>query len=381
MIKTYKYRLMPTKSQLNKMFQTLEGCRWLYNNTLAFRRDKWEQEQQSVSLYETHNRIIELKREKPQLNNIHSQVLQQVCTRIELAYQAFFRRVKNGEEPGYPRFKKFGRYDSFTFTQTGFKLNNEKQVVKLSKIGDVPVILHRPIKGEIKTLTVHRSSTGKWYACFTVETEPERLPKVDNAIGIDVGLKTFATLSDGQEIENPRFFRTREKHLAKVQRKLSKYEKGTKERRHYRKAVAHTHERTRFKRQNFAHQQSRKIVNQFGKIAVEDLRINRMVQNHCLAKSISDAAWSEFFNMIACKAAEASRLFVAVNPAYTSQTCNKCHYRLSGKETLKLDNRVFKCPCCCLVLDRDLNAALNIKAIGLDSVGLSLDAPSFSYGE
>ena len=141
--------------------------------------------------------------------------MQQVCTRIELAYQAFFRRVKNGEEPGYPRFKKFGRYDSFTFTQTGFKLNNEKQVVKLSKIGDVPVILHRPIKGEIKTLTVHRSSTGKWYACFTVETEPERLPKVDNAIGIDVGLKTFATLSDGQEIENPRFFRTREKHLAK----------------------------------------------------------------------------------------------------------------------------------------------------------------------
>src|SRR5581483_6575734 len=162
-----------------------------------------------------------------------------------------------------------------------------------------------PIRGKIKTCTIHRASTGKWYACFSVECEPERLPENSEQVGIDVGLKTFATLSDGTEITNPRFFRKEEKALAKVQRKHSQLTKGTPERRKHRKAIARVHERVAFRRDHFTHQASRQIVNRFGVICVEDLQVNCMVHIHCLAKSISDAAWSQFFALLSSIAEEA----------------------------------------------------------------------------
>ena len=380
MIKTYKYRLLPTKRQLNTLTKMLEECRFLYNDTLAYRKNAWENEQRNANWYETKARIPILKIERPTLKIGHSQVLQNVTERVDLAFKHFFRRVRQGEkEVGYPRFKGFGRYDSLTYSQSGFKLDSRSKQLNLSKVGAVHIVLHRPIKGTIKTLTITRSSTGKWYACFSVECEPNLLPKNDKQIGIDVGLTSFATLSDGQEIDNPRFARQAEKHLAKVQRKLSKYQKGTKERKHYRKAVAHTHERTRFKRQDFTHKESRKIVNAFGFIAVEDLSINRLNKNHCLAKSIQDAAWSSFFGQLASQAVEAGQTFVKVNPAYTSQTCHNCGYRALNKLTLR--DRVFDCPCCNLSIDRDLAAALNIKALGRPRVGLPLDAPAARQGE
>jgi putative transposase len=191
------------------------------------------------------------------------------------------------------------------------------------------------------------------------------LPDNSNQVGIDVGLKTFATLSDGQEINNPRFFRKEEKALAKAQRKLSKAEQGTKERHHKRKIVGRVHERATWKRQNFTHQSSRQIVNQFGFIAVEDLHVNRMVHNHCLAKSIHDAAWSAFFDQLSSKAAEAGRPFIRTNPAYTSQTCSACGHR----QPMPLSERIFHCLCCGLHLDRDLNAAQNILALGRQGLG------------
>ena len=175
-----------------------------------------------------------------------------------------------------------------------------------------------------------------------------------------MGLKTFATLSDGQEIANPRFFRREEHALAKVQRRLSKEEKGTPERAKRRRVVARVHERTRWRRGDFAHQHSRRIVNQFDLIAVEDLSVNRMTHNHCLAKSIHDAAWSQFADLLSYKAAWAGRRYVAVNPAYTSQDCSQRGHR----QTLSLSDRTYTCPCCGVVLDRDLNASLNILALG-----------------
>ncbi len=231
--------------------------------------------------------------------------------------------------------------------------------------------MHRPIRGKIKPLTLHRSSTGKWSASFSCEIEPERLPDIPTQVGIDVGLKTFATLSTGEEIAPPHFFRKEEKALAKVQRKHAKLAKGTPERRKHRKAVARVYERIAFRRDNFTHQASRKIVNSSGVIAVEDLHVNRMTHTHCLAKSIHDASWSEFFSKLSCKAEEAGRKYVAVNPAYTSQDCSRCHHR----QVMPLSERTYQCPCCLLSLDRDLNASLNILGVGLHSLGLSLEAP------
>ena len=376
MHKMFQYRIYPTKKQVKLLHDTLEECRWLYNHLLENRKTAYEQVGESLTCYAQINTFPVLKQERPSLANVHSQVLQNVAVRIDLAMKAFFRRCKAGEKPGYPRFKGYGRYDSFTFPQSGFSLTHDNRVT-LSKIGSVKLVSHRPVKGTIKTCTVQRSSTGKWYVCFSVECAAQRLPDVPSQVGIDVGLKTFATTSDGIEIANPRFFRKEELALAKAQRRLCKAEKGTPERHHKRKAVARIHERIGWRRENFTHQQSRKIVNRYGVICVEDLHVNRMIHNHCLAKSISDAAWSLFFAQLSCKAAEAGRAFVKVNPAYTTQDCSRCHHR----QKIPLSERTYHCPCCLLICDRDLNAALNIRAVGLHSLGLSLEAPGFSRGE
>ncbi len=322
MLKTFKYRLYPNKQQQHLLDHQLEECRWLYNYLLAERRDAWEQRQESLRYYDQATSLPTLKVERASLASVQSQVLQNVAVRIDLAFKAFFRRVKAGETPGYPRFRGKTRYDSFTFPQVpvGCTLDAEMKRLRIANVGQVKVILHRPLEGMPKTATISRSSTGKWYVCFSCEcAEPAPLPATGQPVGIDVGLKTFATLSTGHEIANPRFFRVEEKALGKVQRRLSKEEKGTLERAKRRRVVARVHERVAWRRGDFAHQHSRRIVNAFDVIAVEDLAVNRMTHNHCLAKSISDAAWSQFTSLLAYKAAWAGRKFVAVNPAYTSQ--------------------------------------------------------------
>src|SRR5436309_12182434 len=371
MRKTFQYRLFPSKNQLRALNNTLEECRWLYNHLLEQRKTAYEQDGKSLSLYQQQETFPILKTERPSLKTVHSQVLQNVAVRIDLAFKAFFRRCKEGSKPGFPRFKGLGRYDSITYPQSGFSITHDNRV-SLSKIGSVKMVSHRPIKGKIKTCTIRRSSTGKWYVSFSCEIEPERLPENTDAVGIDVGLKTFATLSDGQEIENPRFFRAEEKALAKVQRQHAKLAKGTPQRRKHRKAVARVHERIAWRRDNFTHQQSREIVNHYGVIAVEDLHVNRMTHNHCLAKSIADASWSGFFDKLFSKAEEAGRRALKVNPAYTSQDCSRCHHR----QVMPLSERTYHCPCCLLSIGRDLNAAKNILAVGLHSIGSqSVEAP------
>jgi putative transposase len=374
MRKTFQYRIYPTKKQLKSLEATLEECRWLYNHLLQKRKRAYEQTGKGLTLYQQHATFPILKTERPSLGSVHSQVLQNVAVRVDLAFQAFFRRVhEQAEEPGSPRFKGYGRYDSFTFPQSGFSLTHDDRVT-LSKIGSVKMLYHRPIKGKVKTCTLRRSATSKWYVSFSVECEPQRLPETPTQVGLDVGLKTFATLSNEEEIANPCFFRKEEKALAKVQRKHSKFAKGTPQRRKHRKVVARVHERIKFRRDNFTHQESRQIVDRFGVIAVEDLMVNRMIHNHCLAKSIQDAAWSGFFDKLFSKAEEAGRTAIKVNPAYTSQDCSRCHHR----QMMPLSERVYHCPCCLLSIDRDLNAAINILAVGLHSLGIqSVEAPVF----
>jgi putative transposase len=372
MRKTFKMRLFPSKRQENLLRETLGECQWLYNKLLEGRKYEYETSKKSLTLYDQHSQTTQYKKERQSLKRVHSQVLQNVAVRIDLAFKAFFRRVKekNGAV-GFPRFKAYFRYDSFTYPQSGFVLDGHH--LRLSKIGNVHIKLHRQIEGDIKTLTIKRSSTGKWYASFSCEVDAKPLTESNQSIGLDVGLESFAHLSNDERVENPRFFRKEEKRLAKAQRNLSKQEIGTPQRAKRRKVVSRVHERINFKRSDFIHQESRKIINSFGIICVEDLNVNRMMHNHCLAKSIADAAWSGFFAQLSSKAEEAGRVFIKVNPAYTSQDCSKCGHR----QKMPLSNRMYVCPCCHLEINRDLNASLNILAVGLYSIGnQSIEAAS-----
>lgn len=365
MRKNFKYRLFPTSKQETTLVQTLNGCRWLYNHFLEQRKAAWESEKKSISRYDQSNMLKILKTEHPFLADVFSQVLQNVSTRLDLAFRAFFRRIKSGDKPGYPRFRGKFRYDSFTYPQSGFKLL--KNVVQLSKIGGVKIKLHRPVDGKIKTCTVRRTPTGKWFVAFACEIEHKAVEQpVNPSIGIDMGLKHFATLSNSETVENPRFFRKEEVALKKAQKKLSAQKKASKARAKARKVVALIHERISNKRHNFAHQLSRKFVNKYNTICVEDLSINDMKKDNfrCINKSISDAAWRMFLNLLDYKAVEAGKRAVKINPAYTSQTCSECGTR----QKLKLSDRMYHCSCCNLSLDRDHNAALNVLSLGMQTL-------------
>lgn len=364
MLTTFKYRLYPTKKQTTSLEAVLDECRWLYNHLLESRKKSWEVEQKPLNYFAQNASLPNLKTVHASLNSVYAQALQNVAVRLDLAFKAFFRRVKAGEKPGFPRFKGKGWYDSFTFPQLPRGCQITAGRLAVSKVGHIKIVMHREMCGKPKTATIRRSSTGKWYVTFSCEVETQHLSTTNAAVGIDVGLHTFAMLSDGTPVENPRFFREEEKALAKANRKLSKATKGTPEKAKQRKVVARVYERIRFRRDNFSHQESRKIVNNFGFIAVEDLTVNRMVHNHCLSKSISDAAWSGFFSMLSYKAESAGRVLVKVNPAYTTQDCHGCGHR----QKLTLADRIYSCPCCGLHIDRDLNASLNILALGMQGM-------------
>lgn len=376
----YHYRLHLTKGQRRILEQQLEQCRWLYNHTLALRRDAWHQRQETLRLYDTQALLPQWKAERKTLKLVHAQVLQNVQVRVDLAFKAFFRRLKAGEkEVGFPRFKGFGRYDSITYPQYGNGARLEGNTLILSKLGAVLVKLHRPIEGRIKTVTLRRSSTGKWFVAFAVEQERTVHADVpEAALGVDVGLEKFATLSTGETIHNPRFLRGDERDLKRAQRRLSEQVAGTPERARRRKVIARIHERIANRRKNFAHQESRKLVNRFGVIVFEDLSITRMLGNHCLAKSIADAAWNQFASYTRYKAEDADRTYIEVDPRGTSQRCSQC-----GAVVKKaLSVRVHQCPDCGLAIDRDLNASHNILRLGLQSLGrVPQEAPVLQPGE
>ena len=374
-MKTYKYRIHPSTAQETQLNQQLELCRWVYNETLATRKNSYEQDGVSLSYYDTKKLLPIWKTAKPALKRVHSMVLQDVTMRVDLAYQAFFRRVKSGEEePGYPRFKGYGRYDSMGYPQYGNGVKLVGNQLNLSKIGSIKLKLHRELCGTPKTVCIRRTSTGKWFATFACECEAKPLPKELKAIGIDVGTATFATLSDGEKVKNPRFFKRDAKRLADAQRRLEKVKKGMPKRIERKKIIAHIHERIANKRSDFAHKLSRQWVNNYGVIVIEDLNIVGMMEEHKvifgnkLNKSIADVAWNQLAQFTAYKArpmgTRAGRLCLRVDPRNTSKMCSRCR-ALVPKE---LSDRVHDCPHCGLVLDRDHNAAINILALGLQSI-------------
>lgn len=367
MAKVFRFRLKPTKAQIAKLNEQLELCRWVYNETLAMRKNAYEQEEQSVSYFESKRMLPIWKESKPELSTVHSQVLQDVVLRVNLAFRAFFRRIQSGEEdPGYPRFKGKSRYDSISYPQSGFSIDGNK--LWLSKIGEVKFWMHRPIEGFVKRLTIRRSSTKKWYVSFLVEESINHpLAPSQKVVGIDMGIMNFAVLSDGEFVENPKFLLTDEERLKAAQSKRDKLPKDSTERRKATKAVNHLYERVANRRDNFAQQISREWVNRYGLICFEDLNIINMVKNHNLAKSILDAAWNRLVKYTSYKAVDAGRRVVLVNPANTSQMCSGC-----GQTVKKdLSVRVHDCPYCGLSIDRDLNASKNILRLGLQSVPIN----------
>ena len=359
-----KYRVYPTPAQETKLRQTLAVCRAVYNSLVLWRKHDFEVQGKSPDYYAQKKALPLWKQAHPELCAVYSQVLQDVVKRVDLAFESFFRRIQNGETPGSPRFKGEGHYDSLTYTQAGgFALQDDG--LRLSKIGVVKAVVHRPLPGIAKTCTV-RVQAGKWFVCITCEVQAESLPPSSEQIGIDVGLEHFAATSDGEFVANPRFFRQDEKALAKAQRKADKLKHARTQaqkaaRRKTNKVVSRIHERVRNRRHDFVHQTARKLVNRFGVIAVEALNITGMVQNHCLAKSIADASWSMFRAVLTSKAERAARVVIAVDPAYTSQDCSTCGHR----QPKKLSERVHACSCCGLILQRDVNAAKNILKIGV----------------
>lgn len=368
MKKAFQFRLYPNKNQEVVLNRTLSTCRHLYNDALGERKRESELNElertfgvtpwgkpKYMNYYDQANCLSDSKTTFQK--EVHSQVLQNALKRVERSFKNFF----NGF--GYPRFQGRDRYNSFTFPQKGFELEDGK--LNLSKIGSIRIILHRAIEGAIKTCTI-KKDIDQWYVTFSCDIDIPIIPvEIKTKTGIDVGLKALLTMSNGSQIEPPKFLRESESKLAQEQRRLSKKKLRSHNRNNQRIVVAKVHRRIRNQRKDFAHKTSRKLVNEYDHIVFEDLQIQNMVKNHHLAKSISDAGWSQLINFTKTKAEYAGKIVELVNPRNTSQLCSSCG-QLVPKD---LSVRVHSCPFCGLVLDRDHNGAINIENRSIYTVG------------
>jgi putative transposase len=303
-----------------------------------------------------YDQMLDLTASKtPYQKEVFSQVLQDAIKRVDKSFKNFF----NGF--GYPRFQGLNRYNSFTYPQLGFSIEDEKLI--LSKIGTIKIILHREIEGKIKTCTI-KKDIDQWYVSFSCELDDPVPVKVKTRTGIDVGLISLITLSNGEQIEPPKFLRGSEDKLTHEQKRLSRKKKGSGKRNKQRIIVSKVHRKIRNRRKDFAHKTSRMLVDNYDLIKFEDLQIKNMVQNHHLAKSISDAGWYQLMNLTEYKAAYAGKFVEFVNPAGTSQTC-LCGYPVPKN----LSVRIHRCPDCGLVLNRDHVSAILIENRPSSTVG------------
>ncbi len=373
-MKAYKFRIYPSDAQIRVLEFTLNACRNLYNAMLQQRIYAYKSGKKA-NYNSQQDEIPELKNAFPEYRGVHSQVLQDVARRVDKSYDNFYRRIrekKNGKhiKAGFPRFKSMDRYNSITYTQSGFKILDNCQVI-LSKIGEIRVFMHRPIIGDIRTLSIKHDMVGDWF--MTIVTEHEKvkgkglvLSMPENAVGIDLGLESFMTMSDGTYIESPRFLRGSEKQLKKAQKSLSRKRKGSENRVKAKKRVAKVHRKIQRQRNDFLHKISSGLVENHDLIVFEDLNIAGMVKNHHLAKSIADASWNRIIQYTWYKAESAGAMVVLVDPMYTSRKCSVCG---SIKHDLELSDRIYHCEACGLTIDRDLNAAINIRNRGIAKVG------------
>jgi putative transposase len=364
---SYKYKLKPTAEQEQLLDETLWRCRVLYNTAHEERITAYRRCGITVTRYQQEAELKEIRAEFSEYAAMHSHVLQDVLARLDKAYQAFFKRVKAGQTPGFPRFQGANRYHSFTYKEYGNGVQLDNGFLVLSKIGRVAVRWSRPLAGKPKTVTISREADG-WYVSFScAEVSAQPLPLTGQETGIDVGLKVFLITADGLVVENPRHHRHAEKRLAKAQRVVSRRQKGSKRRKKAVNRCARQYQTVKRQRADFQHKVARQLVETYDTIYLEELQVANMVRNRHLAKSIADAGWAQFRTTLAYKAACAGKRVVAVPAQYTSQDCSGCGERVPKS----LSVRTHICPTCGLVMDRDENAARNIQWAGQALRGLA----------
>lgn len=363
---SYKFRLYPNKRQEDLILRTFGCCRFVFNYYLFQRIESYKKTGKSPTRFMQDKDLTTLKRQEDTiwLKEVDKCALQNTLKRLDSAYQHFFRRVKEGKAPGFPHFKsKKQKKQSY---QTNGTIKVLEDTIQLPKLGGVKCRVSRAIKGRILSATVSRTASGKYYVtiCCRLEDGLQKLPSTGAVVGLDLGIKSFCVSSDGMEYANHRSLQQSEKKLARLQRKLSRKTKDSKNWNKNRIQIARLHEHIANQRRDMQQKLSTEIVRQNDIICIENLTIKNMVRNHKLAKSISDAGWGEFCRQLTYKAAWYGKQLVVIDRFYpSSQTCSVCGAQWSGTKDLKV--RHWICPVCGVSLDRDVNAAINIMHEGM----------------
>lgn len=356
-VRNYKFRLYPDYNQWKRLDDTLGACRWIYNRMIEKIHSDGFHTRNDLSYF-----LTELKQREDWLYSYHSKMLQMICSQLAGAQKALITLNKSGYKTGELKFAKYGKYNTFTYNQSGFKIENG--TLYLLKIGKIKIIQHRPIPdgAKIKQIVVTRTKSRKWYACVTCEIDVA-LPKISlqNTVGIDVGIKNFAYDSDGFVIQNPLNYSKMLKPLARVQRKISRRQLGSNNRKKAVKWYQVIHERIKNRRKDFLHKLSTTYAKKYDIIFLERLTKLNMAKNHSLARSVLDSGWGIFEMMLDYKC-----MMVEVPSRNTTVDCSRC-----GNQVPKsLAVRIHRCDVCGLVLDRDYNAAINILKKGFDIFGI-----------